>query len=483
MIEFGIADCLNTFGRKRKDNFPLFFYVSLKEMQHIDVFIYKITTITMNKINGLYGFNFYHEQKKLVPPLSKNCSVEVKVNSDKSNIITISDKGLLAKLGLNVADKNGKKYLQLIDKAHKNAELSSVEYPSLVKIKGGKYNADKQQIELSVVLLGDKTEQIAIDVADLVHSYKAGQGIAISKDTISVALDAKKNKDSQGNDILTLSKNGLGINLSDTAKKSEVKKLQCAVSQLEQEKQDKLTAGEGLQIKDNVISLVNPELFKIVQSLDEVVDPKENIIYLVPAEKKEEKDIFIEYIWVDGAWEKIGEFNPDIDLSDYYKKEEVDALLEEKASESALTEVAEDVEDIKDELAKIKPVKVESTGQTVDVTFDEDTNTYNVEAEVLIKGEGEESYILNHSLEARNKREFAIGDNNLSVQEGEEVEISDGKFEEASGSTIFSVGNGDETSQKNAFEVRNDGSVWMWIEGEYMDITLLLAQLAHEEYM
>ena len=36
--------------------------------------------------------------------------------------------------------------------------------------------------------------------------------------------------------------------------------------------------------------------------------------------------------------------------------------------------------------------------------------------------------------------------------------------------------------RKNAIEARRDGSVYMWIEGEYMKINDLLAMLAHETY-
>jgi len=45
------------------------------------------------------------------------------------------------------------------------------------------------------------------------------------------------------------------------------------------------------------------------------------------------------------------------------------------------------------------------------------------------------------------------------------------------------VGNGtSDEDRKNAIEIRKDGTVYMWVEGEYMNINRLLAMLAHEIY-
>jgi len=49
--------------------------------------------------------------------------------------------------------------------------------------------------------------------------------------------------------------------------------------------------------------------------------------------------------------------------------------------------------------------------------------------------------------------------------------------------TSFSIGNGtSDSDRKNAFEIRRNGDIYMWIEGEYMKINDLLAMLAHEIY-
>lgn len=49
--------------------------------------------------------------------------------------------------------------------------------------------------------------------------------------------------------------------------------------------------------------------------------------------------------------------------------------------------------------------------------------------------------------------------------------------------TSFTIGNGtSDFDRKNAFEIRRNGDIYMWVEGEYMKINNLLAMLAHETY-
>lgn len=61
--------------------------------------------------------------------------------------------------------------------------------------------------------------------------------------------------------------------------------------------------------------------------------------YLVPKETAQEKNIYDEYINTDGtegSWELIGAVSTSVDLSEYYKKSEVDALLANKVNTSDL---------------------------------------------------------------------------------------------------------------------------------------------------
>lgn len=288
------------------------------------------------KIHGFYGYGFYNEQKKLTHEtviITNSCKADVKIDSDSKNIITITDKGLLAKLGLEVVPSNGQNLLKLTDVAHGNAEIASVEYPLIKSIDGGSYDSETKEIKLNISLIGGETDEIVIDVADLVTLYKQGQGISISDDNkISIKLDENNN------DALTLTDDGLGINLSGYATTESVESAITGVEEALEGKQDKLTAGDGILIADNVISVTastpSPKLYEIVLSLEDVTDPRPNIIYLVPQEQTGGTNQFIEYIWVANAWEELGPLPEEIDLSNYYTKEEVDSLLAGKANKS-----------------------------------------------------------------------------------------------------------------------------------------------------
>ena len=99
------------------------------------------------------------------------------------------------------------------------------------------------------------------------------------------------------------------VDLSGYALKSEIPDISV--------KQDKLTAGNGISITDNVISLdYEYDLFEVVQSL-----PTENIsdnkVYLLLDSNGSEGNTYVEYLYVNGQWEELGKFKVHIDLSGY----------------------------------------------------------------------------------------------------------------------------------------------------------------------
>ena len=74
-------------------------------------------------------------------------------------------------------------------------------------------------------------------------------------------------------------------------------------------------------------------LYVIVDSLPES-DIKTNKIYLVRNASGADNNIYTEYAYVNSAWEKIGEYMADVDLSNYYNKSQTDNLLNAKADAS-----------------------------------------------------------------------------------------------------------------------------------------------------
>ena len=95
--------------------------------------------------------------------------------------------------------------------------------------------------------------------------------------------------------------------------------------------QDKLIAGVNITIAADgkTISAANGGKFIIVEEL-----PEEDIdltaIYLLPREDEKENNIYDEYIYIENIseWEKIG--STEVNLENYYTKDETDELLDDK---------------------------------------------------------------------------------------------------------------------------------------------------------
>lgn len=139
--------------------------------------------------------------------------------------------------------------------------------------------------------------------------------------------------------ITTLDKvlrNTLGVVGSNTLSIDTINRTLATINNTLQNKQDKLTAGDGITISSNgVISITNTSTlgfqYKIVTALPS--PPKkdyENIIYLVPNPRGANGNIFTEYICInrDSAyiWEQIGSLTTDVNLDNYVTKTEFNAL-------------------------------------------------------------------------------------------------------------------------------------------------------------
>lgn len=131
-------------------------------------------------------------------------------------------------------------------------------------------------------------------------------------------------------------KNTLGVVGSNTLNIDTINKTLATINNTLQNKQDKLTAGDGITISsDGVISITNTSTlgfqYKIVTMLPS--PPRkdyENIIYLVPNPQGVNGNIFTEYICINKdstyIWEQIGSLTTDVNLDDYVTKPEFNAL-------------------------------------------------------------------------------------------------------------------------------------------------------------
>ena len=87
------------------------------------------------------------------------------------------------------------------------------------------------------------------------------------------------------------------------------------------EKQPKFTVGKGLQLVNGTLDVtLDTTISKIVESLPAApATGDENKIHLVLSSTSESGNTYTEYIWVEGKWEEMGKFKPDVDLTPYLK--------------------------------------------------------------------------------------------------------------------------------------------------------------------
>ena len=131
-------------------------------------------------------------------------------------------------------------------------------------------------------------------------------------------------------------KTTLGVVGSNTLNIDTINRTLDSINNTLQNKQDKLTAGDGITITpDGTISVTKTSTlgfqYKIVSILPS--PPKkdyENIIYLIPNSNGITGNIFTEYICINRdsvyIWEQIGSLTTDINLDNYVTKVEFNTL-------------------------------------------------------------------------------------------------------------------------------------------------------------
>ena len=87
-------------------------------------------------------------------------------------------------------------------------------------------------------------------------------------------------------------------------------------------KAENFTAGTGLEMTpERVLNVtLDTTVFKVVSVLpDSPAQGDENKIHLVPAESTGANNAYTEYVWVNSAWEILGEYTSEVDLTPYLK--------------------------------------------------------------------------------------------------------------------------------------------------------------------
>lgn len=151
----------------------------------------------------------------------------------------------------------------------------------------------------------------------------------------AVVVDATNIPGLQTLRITTLDKvlkTTLAVVGTNTLSINDINETLATINNTLQNKQDKLTAGDGITIDpDGTISVTNTSTlgfqYKIVKMLPSPPGKDyENIIYLVPNSQGVDGNIFIEYICINKdsiyIWEQIGSLTTDVNLDNYVTKKE-----------------------------------------------------------------------------------------------------------------------------------------------------------------
>ena len=170
--------------------------------------------------------------------------------------------------------------------------------------------------------------------------------------------------------------------------------------------------------------------------------------------------------------EKVGEAKDDVENRidiEVARLNQKDANIEREIAD--LREEIVSSADTKDIYKRINVITTYS-GDTPEEYVDSGNGVLDVLHREFHQLEEEIGVVINPTLERNNEYESAFGTFNQSNTGTDPSE-----------QTIFSVGIGTaDTDRRNAIEVRKNGDLYLWVEGEFMKVNDLLAMLAHETY-
>jgi len=227
---------------------------------------------------------------------------------------------------------------------------------------------------------------------------------------------------------------------------------------------------------------------------------QENVIYLVPSEDPSEMNVYSEYIWQNGEFEKLGDTSVQIDLDNYYTKSEVDGLLDDKQD---TLQAGRGIDITNDTISFNLPISAGTGSNSIIVS---DRNSKATGNYTFAGGEGSSAtsfwaFAFGANCKAKNQADVsfgyqtqALGGNSFTVgfqtiankdsssaignrtRAKNENEFSCGVFNNSvsesttfgnSGNTLFSVGNGTaENARHNAFEIRQNGDIYISKDGQ-----------------
>ena len=192
-----------------------------------------------------------------------------------------------------------------------------------------KYNADKELtlVGFAEAAIGARLQKSAIGVEWVVPGSDGTMTDAQVQQAIN---DLNRNVTNLGTNLGAVERSVEALEAQDGVLAGEIDALETSISNV-------YTKTETDSAIATAIAAVDHLSRKIVEALPETANAKENVIYMVLRGGGTGQDVYNEYMYINGAWEIIGDTS--VDLTDYAKKEDI--LVKSVSSDFTVTEVGQ----------------------------------------------------------------------------------------------------------------------------------------------
>ena len=326
---------------------------------------------------------------------------------------------------------------------------------------------------------------VEINLADLIDENEFADGLQVNDGIVSIKLDSETEA------YLTVSENGLkvsGIDAAINAEKTRAEEAEAELQAAIEVEVARATSAETAldeKIDEEIARATSAETALDIKITQEIADREVDVNAEETRAKAAEEALDAK---ID---QEIADRIADVDA------EETRARAAETVLSQQITALNSEL-DAEESIREAADVRLEGliTAETSRATSAETALNNKIDQEIadrIADVNAEEA----RAISAETELETALDvlnqklgyKDNETLQKNGAHEVAFGSYnisntsEDASGRTIFSIGNGtSDSARSNALEVRENGDVYMWIENDYMQINRLLAMLAHEVY-
>ena len=196
---------------------------------------------------------------------------------------------------------------------------------------------------------------------------------------------------------------------------------------------------------------IDTTLFLIVRELP-TTDIKTNKIYLVPNQHGQGNNVYVEYLYVENVWEKLGEFKPEVDLSGYVTSDEIYQCIKKDYDSSKRGDNCIAIDDSAqapgDNATAIGNNALATNQYTIAVGSDAQAKSdISIAVGYGAQATGENSIALGYNAQATGENSIALG---TSAKATNNNAVALGNNAQATGIHSIAIGNGAQATEIDA---------------------------------